>query len=176
MYVDCAQLEANYYPTSPIRTTSASVTRPTDTLSYTTGNYPAAFLTDGVVVVFAPDASDAEITTAQEDWRLVQVSSNDYVTIRRVAGFPDVCKAELVCGGSIVASRTITFSRAQSLTITAKPSAGSLTVSGATTGDGTTTGSGAAWASSATLYVGGDNSGGNNATGRFVGASVSVAP
>lgn len=172
-YIDLVQLEAGYYPTSAIRTTSASVTRPADTLSYASGDYPAAFLTDGVVIVFAPDASGAEIVSANEDWRLLQVGANDYVRIRNVTG---TCKAELVCGGSIVAALSITFSRGQALTITAKPSAGSITVSGATTGDGTNTGTGAAWASSATLYVGGNNAGGNNATGRFVGASVSVAP
>lgn len=174
-YADLVQLEAGYYPTSAIRTTSASVARPADTLSYASGNYPSGFLTNGVVIVLAPDASDAEITTAQQDWRLVQVGTNDYVRIRRVVGVPDVCKAELVCGASVVAALTITFSRAQSLTITAKPSAGSITVSGATSGNGTNTGTGAAWASSSTLYVGGDNTGGNNVTGRYVGASIAEA-
>lgn len=171
-YVDLLQLEAGYYPTSPIVTAGAAVTRSADTLSYASGAYPVGFLTSGVVVVIAPDASSAEIVSANEDWRLVQVGANDYVRIRATAG---VCKAELVCGGSVVAAQTFTFSHAQALTITAKPSAGSITVAGATTGNGTTTGSGAAWASSATLYVGGDNAGANNVTGRFVGASIAQA-
>lgn len=120
----------------------------------------------------ALDASSAEIVSGTEDMRLVQVGATDYVRIRATAG---VCKVELVCGGSVVTSTTVTFSRAQALTITAKPSAGSLTVAGATTGNGTTTGSGAAWASSATLYVGGDNSGANNITGRIVAAQIAQA-
>lgn len=171
-YVDLVQLEAGYYPTSAIRTTSASVTRPADTLSYASGSYPAGFLTRGVVIVFAPDASSAEIVSASEDWRLVQVGASDHVRIRNVTG---TCKAELVCGGSVVAALSITFSRGQALTITARPSAGSLTVSGATTGNGTSTGTGAAWASDETLYVGGDSSGTSNATGRFVGSSIMQA-
>lgn len=171
-YIDLVQLEAGYYPTSAIRTTTASVTRPQDTLSYASGSYPVGFLTDGVVVTFAPDASSAEIVSASEDWRLVQVGANDYVQIVANGG---VCKARLVCGGSVVGTLTITFSRGQALTITAKPSAGSITVSGATTGDGTNTGTGAAWASSATLYIAGDNVGFNPATGRYVGARISKA-
>lgn len=166
------QREVGYYPTSYIRTTAASVTRAQDTLSYASGNYPAGFLTSGFVVVFAPDASSAEIISANEDWRLVQVGANDYLRIRNNAG---ACKAELVCGAAVVASLTITFSRAQALTITARPSAGSLAVSGATTGDGTNTGAGAAWASSSTLYIGGDSGGTNSVTGRYVGAAIRQA-
>lgn len=172
VYFDLPQLERGYYPTSAIRTTTTPLIRPSDTLSYTTGNYPAAILTSGAVIVFAPDASSSEIVSSAEDWRLIQVADNDYVRIRNASG---ACKAELVCGASVVAALTITFSRAQTLTITAKPSAGSITVSGATTGDGTNTGTGAAWASGQTLHIGGDYLGNNNATGRFVGASIAVA-
>lgn len=171
-YLDLVQLEASYYPTSAIRTTSASVTRGADTLSYATGSYSTNFLTNGVTFSFAPDASSAEIVSASEDWRLVQVATSDYVQIVASGG---VCKVQLICGSSTVGTLTVTFSRGQSLTITAKPSAGSLTVSGATTGNGTNTGSGAAWASSQTLYIGGNSLGTNNATGRFVGALLTEA-
>lgn len=171
-YLDMPQLEAGLYPTSPITTTSASVTRPADKLSYAVGTYPTGFLTSGVVIDFAPDASSAQIVSANEDWRLVQVGANDYVRIRNNGG---ICRAELVCGGSLVVSMTITFSGAQRLTIRARPSAGSLKVSGATTGNGTSTGTGAAWASGSTLYVGGDDNGNNNATGRFVNATIEQA-
>ena len=75
----------------------------------------------------------------------------------------------------VVATLTITFSRAQALRITASPSSGSLIVSGATTGNGTNAGSGAAWASGSTLYVGGDSSGGRNVSGRYVGAAIAPA-
>lgn len=171
-YSDLHQLENGYYVTSAIRTTSASVTRSADALSYASGSYPVGFLTSGVVIVLAPDASSADIVAANEDWRLVQVGSSDYVRIRNVSG---ACKVELVCGGSVVAALTVTFGRAQALTITARPSAGSLTVSGATTGNGTATGSGAAWASASTLYVGTDSAGTNPVTGRYVGAAITQA-
>lgn len=164
---DLCQLEAGPYPTSPIDTAGASVTRPQDTLSYASGAYPAGFLTSGVVIIFAPDASSAEIISANEDWRLVQVATKDYVRIRKNGAG---CDIDLVSNNTIVATRTVTFSRGAALTITAKPSAGSLTVSGATTGDGTATGSGAAWQSGQTLYIGGDNTGANPATGRFLDA------
>jgi hypothetical protein len=169
-YADLVQLEAGYYPTSAIRTTSATVTRPADALSYASGSFPSAFLSNGVTIVFAPDASSAEIVSASEDWRLLHIVNGfnfDGVRIRATGG---VCKVELVCNGSAVAERTVTFSRGQALTITAKPAAGKLTVSGASTGDGSNTGSGASWTSSATLYVGGDDAVGHVATGRFLDA------
>jgi hypothetical protein len=169
---DLVQAEQGAYPTSAIVTPNAVATRAADVLSYAFGAYPSGFLTAGVVVVFASDASSAEIVTASEDWRLIQVGANDYLRIRKNGAG---CDVDLVCGGSIVATQTVTFSRAQALTITVKPAAGSLTVAGATTGNGTATGSGAAWASSATLYCGGDNSGANNVTGRYVGATIAQA-
>lgn len=170
--VDLVQVEFGYYPTSPIPTTTAAVTRPADTLSYANGAYPVGFLTSGVVIDFAPDAADSEIVSANEEWRLLQVGSSDYVRIRNSSGS---CKIELMCGGTSF-GRTVTFSRGQRLLITAKPSAGTITISGATTGNGTATGTGAAWASGATLYIGGSNAGTNNATGRYVGAIITQAP
>lgn len=170
-YLDLPQLEAGFYPTSPINTTTAAVTRPADTLSYASGSYPAAFLTSGFVVSFAPDASSTDFIASNEDWRLVQVGANDYVRIRKNTN----CVVELVCGGTVVATLTITFSRAQALMITASPTRGSLTVSGATTGNGTNVGTGAAWPSGSTLYVGGDNAGAHNVTGRYVGAAIAQA-
>jgi len=180
VYLDMAQLEAGYYPTSPIDTTGASATRPADTLSYASGAYPSGFLTNGVVIVFAPDASSAEIVSAGEEWRLVQnggnglsiIGYNDGVTIRASAGS---CVIDLAIAGTIVATKTVTFSRGQALTITAKPSAGSITVAGATTGNGSNTGTGAAWTSGQTMYVGGDAAGALNVTGRYVGAVITEA-
>lgn len=173
LYVDLHQLEAGPYATSVIRTTAGTGTRGADTLSYATGAYPDTFRTTGVVVVFAPDASSAEIVTANEDWRLVQIGANDYLRIRKSGAN---CVVDLVCGGVVVAtSGAITFPAYQQLTITAKPSAGSLVVAGASTGNGTYTGTGAAWAAASTLYVGGDNAGANNVTGRFVGSSIQQA-
>jgi hypothetical protein len=172
---DLHQAETGYYPTSPIVTTSASVTRPADTLSYASGAYPVGFLTDGVVITFAPDASSAEIVSANEDWRLVENGAftvsvtGDLVRIRKNGAG---CDIDLVCAGVVVATQTVTFSRGQALTITAKPTAGSLTVAGATTGNGTATGTGLGWLAAQTLYIGGDAAGANNVTGRYVGARI----
>lgn len=166
--VDLVQWEQGFYPTSPIITTSATVTRSQDTLSYVSGAFPVDFLTNGFKVIFAPDASSAEIVNATEDWRLIQVGANDFLRIRYVLAAG--CRVELVIGGAVIASTVVTFSRGQALTLTAKPSAGKLVVSGATTGDGTYTGSGTAWPSATTLYVAGDNAGGHPATGRFCDA------
>lgn len=163
VYIDLTQVETGYFPSSPIRTAAAAVTRGADVLSYASGSFPAAFLTTGFKVVVAPDASSAEIVSSNTDLRILQVGASDYVRIRKNTN----CAVELVCGGSIVATLTVTFSRAQALTITAIPSSGSLTVAGATTGNGTNTGSGAAWPAATTLYVGADNAAGNNFFGRI---------
>jgi len=168
--VDLPQVELGYYPTSPIVTAGATVTRPADVLSYASGSYPTNFLTTGFSLTFAPDASSTDFINSNEDWRLVQVGSADYLRIRKNTN----CVVELVCGSAVVASLTVTFSRAQALTIRAIPSAGSLTVAGATTGNGTNVGTGAAWASGSTLYVGGDNASGNNATGRYIGGAIAA--
>ena len=178
--IDLSQVEAGYYPTSAIATGAGNVTRPADTLSYATGAYPAGFLTNGVVIVFAPDASSAEIVSATEKWTLLSNGPNgisglgieDAVRIRENGG---VCVVELVQAHTVRAPLTVTFSRGQALTITAKPSAGSITVSGATTGNGTNTGTGGAWTSGQTIYVGGDSAALNNVTGRYVGAVITEA-
>ena len=166
---DLVQVEAAPFPSSAIRTGASSATRAADILTYATGSYPTSFLASGFRVVVALDASSAEIIAAGADMRIVQVGANDYLRVRASAGS---CVVDLVCGGVVVATRTVTFARGQALTTTPRPAAGSLTVSGATTGDGTATGSGAAWASASTLYVGADNAGSNNMFGRLVGAQI----
>lgn len=198
-YFDLVQLEAGFYPTSAIRNTgSSTATRAADTLSYATGQFPAAFLTSGMVIKVAPDASSADLCTEVgsaatngPDWRLVQYGGADCVRMYGVK-LGSYVTVELIRANTVIASLNITFSRFQALTITAKPSAGTLTVSGATTGNGTASGTGGAWAGggsgivraqvgdgvptgdgagpSDTLYVGGDAGGTSNVTGRYLDA------
>lgn len=175
MVIDGAQLETGYYPTSMIVTAAVTVTRPADTLSYATGNYPVSFLTAGVKILFAADASSAEIDSSAETWRFAQNGANDYIEM--IGAGAGAVTIRIVCGGVVKGSLTgITFSRAQVLTITGKPTAGTIIVSGATAGNGTNTVAGAAWAAAQTLYIGGNSGGANNVTGRYVGYAVQTAP
>lgn len=97
--------------------------------------------------------------------RLLHVgTAGDFVRVRNNAGS---CVAEIVCGGAVKGTLTLTFSRDQVLTIRFNPSAGTVTVSGATTGNNTNGSGGVAWASGQTLYVGADDTGANNAYGHF---------
>lgn len=180
VYVDMMQIEAGYYPTSPIPTTTVAETRPADTLSYASGAYPADFISKGIVVDFAPDASSAEIASSGETWVLVGADQfgidllDSYLSIGSDgAGHAAIA---LISKGTTIANMTgVVFSRAQHLTITMRPAAGTLKISGATSGNGLAAGPAVAWDSATTLYVGGDHAGANNATGRFVGARLRTA-
>jgi hypothetical protein len=57
---DLVQVEAGYWPTSPIDTLGTPVTRPQDLLSYSSTEYPKEFLSTGFVFEFAPDCSSTE--------------------------------------------------------------------------------------------------------------------
>jgi hypothetical protein len=172
--IDMMQVENSYYPTSFIDTTSA-VTRPQDTLSYTTGNYPALFLTDGVVIQFCPDCSSTEFLASGEQWAFIANGAgfNDGVFMYNDGG--SVALGLNVGGTEIATIEPFTWSRGQKLTITAKPSAGSLTLSGATTGNGTIVESGGPWTSGQTLYIGNTSAGLLPVTGRYVGPRITVA-
>lgn len=169
--VDMGQIEAGYYPTSVIVTTGTSVTRPADLLSYPTGQFPAAFLTTGAVVSFAPDASSADIDSSGEVWRLIQNGANDYIEM--LGAGAGAVTIRIVCGGVVKGTLSgITFARYQKLVITGKPTAGTIMVSGASAGNGTNTVAGAAWAAAQTLYIGSDNVNTRNVTGRYVASSI----
>lgn len=158
-YLDLVQLEAGGFPTSAIRTTAGTVTRGADVLSYATGSYPVSLLDAGFQVVLRPLMTSAELIAANIDMRIVQVGAADYLRLRVNAGAANL---DLVCGGVVKGTLALTFtSRDQALTITVRPTAGTLTLSGATTGDGTNTVAGAAWAAASTLYIGADNAGTN---------------
>lgn len=146
-----AQVELNAtFPTSYIRTTTATATRGTDVLTYPVGQYPASFLTRGFRFVHAPDFSSANIAVTNTEYRMVAIDSTNYVRIRE--DNTGTVRVEFYFGGFAV-TRTVTFSRGQPLTITCEPNAGRLTVAGATTGDGSVTTTPAVWPT-ATLQVG----------------------
>ena len=175
VYLDLAQLEVGYYPTSAIRTTTVSVTRPKDTLSYAVGSYPASFLTDGFTLKFAPDASSAEIySEGGAGWALVVVGTAGDILSLKPSGTAGSAYIIVTAGGSDVAETgALTFSRGQALTITYKPSTGYLSVSGATTGNGNWTandGPPADWTSGQTLYIGNGSGGTTPVTGRYLDA------
>jgi hypothetical protein len=170
VHVDLCQYEqAARFPSSAIRTGGG--TRAADILTYATGTYPTWLLSGGFRCVVALDASSADIVAGNTDHRIAHVGTNDFLRFRKNTN----CVLDLVCGGSVAASLTLTFSRYQALTITAKPAAGTLTVSGAATGNGTASGTGAAWASGQTLYVGADNTGTDSLYGRIVGSTLVAA-
>lgn len=163
-YLDLAQSEQGYFPTSAIRTTAAAATRGADILTFASGQYFAALLSAGGAFTFAPLMTSAELVLQNIDMRLLQVGANDYVRLRNNAG---TAVLDLVCGGVVKGTLSPTWSRDQVLSIRFNPAAGTITLAGATTGNGANGGSGAAWAAASTLYVGADNAGANNAFGHF---------
>lgn len=161
------QAEVGGWPSSAIRTTSATITRSADVLTYAVGQYPSSFLTRGLLVSVAPDFSSAEIAAAGTTCVIVYEGTNNALWLIGNAG---VCRAELWAGGTRLVQPTITFSRGQLLSFAASPSLGgvsSLTVSGATSGNGTYTGTATPWTAAATMYIGANFSGANNWFGRF---------
>ncbi len=171
VYLDLPQGEIGAFSSSPIVTVAGTGTRAADLLSYATGDFPAAFLSNGLVFEYAPECSSAEFVAAGVSQYLACVQNTDHFLALIVSGGAAYLLLEI--GGTDIAEvGPITWSRDQKLTFTAKPSAGSVTVAGATTGDGTDApGGGSAWPSGQTLHIGSDNSGNGNAFGRFLGGT-----
>jgi hypothetical protein len=71
---DLVQVEAGYWPTSPIDTLGTPVTRPQDLLSYSSTEYPKEFLSTGFVFEFAPDCSSTEFLAEGGSWVFMSVS------------------------------------------------------------------------------------------------------
>lgn len=170
-YVDMVQLEVGYYPTSPIDTAGAAVTRPQDVLSYADGEYPPELLTTGGVIRFAFDASSAEINNSGELWYLIAGgSSNDCVVVQ--GGGSGTCNFRLFCSGSMVAEIvTVAFARGDYVDVTFKPQAGYLAIDGPTTGFASDTGTGVAWPAMTDIFIGDDGGSSGPVTGRYLDAA-----
>lgn len=163
VYVDLCQLETGYFPSSPIRTTTAAVTRGADVLSYAVGQYPASFLDRGFRITVAPDMSSAEVIASGANYVLVSQNALNYLLISPTATVDFFGQS-----GRIVQSGALSWSRGQVLTIEASPN-GRLVVSGATSGNGTFTAAGRVWPS-ATITIG-SLAGGTSFFGR-IGTSI----
>lgn len=130
---DLHQIEQGAFPSSPIRTTTAAVTRSADALSYADTAYPASFLTRGFRVQFAPDASSAEVVTAG-GMNVVYFAGG--ATSRLEFSFSGAdCQLYSYDAGGAQLIATVTFSRGQLITIDWKET--EVIISGCTTGDGT---------------------------------------
>lgn len=159
LYLWGHQNELGAFASSLIRTGGA--TRAADIHNFAVGQYSASLLSIGAVLDFWPVFSSVECVLGGTTHLLLYRDANNSLRLRGTGG---QCLVELVCGGSVVASRVVSFDANTKLTIAFSPSNGSLIVSGAFTGSGSASGAGAAW-SSGTIAVGSDGAGNNSAFG-----------
>lgn len=144
LYADLPQVEIGTFPSSPIRTTTAAVTRAVDVLSFPSGQYPVSFLTRGFRLTFVPDATNAEIVASGLNWSLAGFDTDlSFLAFVNLAG--NLTAHLTGPGAATIVQPAITFSRGQAMTFEVRPLAGTLTISGATTGNGIHVGSGFAW-------------------------------
>lgn len=146
------QVEAGYFPSSVMRTSSTAVTRSADILSFPVGRYPVSFLTKGFRISICPDFTDTENVSTGTGAYLF--SFNLGLTNGAMSLGADRTLYVYIPGvGFTATSTSVTFSRGQKLTIDIQPELGRVTLSGATTGNGTTTVT--PWAFGAgTFYIG----------------------
>ncbi len=165
VYAWGAQIECSaatcQFPSSYIRTGAAAVIRASDVLSYAAGSYPAGFLTAGVAIIdLAPNMSDANIVANPATHIIFGNDTSTFFAL----GIDGVAVLKHVVA-AVEITRACTWSRAQALTLTDRPSQGKITVLGATTGDGTTTGTASAFTAAAIQF--GSISGSFSFHGRF---------
>lgn len=163
-YIDLVQIESGHWPTSAIRTTAAAVTRAADALSYAAGQYPAAFCDRGVVFAFAPDCSSAELAASATQFCPVWLGAG---SANGIFVSSSLVVSAWLSNAQKIASSPISWSRGQLLTITVRPSAGTLTIAGASSGNGTYSGTPYAWSPSDALWIGSRHTGVDACFGRF---------
>lgn len=148
LYIWGVHTENGSSPSSYIQTTSANVVRSADSLTYASGSWNTYLATGNYSFVWKPMGTSTQVNVVTDF--LSFGSANDRLSITNT-------DAVTVVVGSVaqVTTGAITWSEDQEITITVRPSAGSVTVSGATTGNGTTVGTAWTWPTAVTLRVGG---------------------
>lgn len=151
---DMFQLEVGAFPSSPIETTTAYVTRGADILTASVSDIPEWMVDGRWTFDVAPIFSSAEGIVHATDQCLFAYSDTDSERVFLVVSGGSLYLRVTSGGVTKVTSNALTFSAHQKLTVILDGVAGSISVSGATTGNGTVTGS--AWTRSVgtTLYVG----------------------
>ncbi|MHC4647306.1 MAG: phage head spike fiber domain-containing protein [Planctomycetota bacterium] len=144
VYLWGAQLEIGAYPSSPIETVAAAVTRAKDQLHWPSASVPQS-LRGRITLDWIPQYN----STIGEHAYLFDFEDNG--ASPNVHGFyryiNDKIRIQNVGVATLVESNALTFSRGQKMSVTIDPVAGSVTVQGATVGNGTVTGT--PWATTA---------------------------
>lgn len=151
---DMFQLEVGAFPSSPIETTTADVTRGADILTATIASAPSWMIDGRWTFDVAPIFSSAEGVVHATDQCLFAYSDTDSERVFFVVSGGAIYIRVTSGGVTKVTSNALTFSAHQKLTVILDGAAGSISVSGATTGNGTVTGTSWTRSVGTTLYVG----------------------
>jgi hypothetical protein len=135
VYVDGIQSEVGTFPSSLIRTITATVTRNADSCVVAAANVPPWLLNSKFTLTIAPEFSSPDLILQGTEMTLLSFGAG---TNNRIALIVDggVVKVRVVSGGvSVVTTQALAFSLWDDLSITFDSVNGYVVVSGATTGD-----------------------------------------
>lgn len=152
--------ELGPWPSSPIITAGAAVTRAKDSMSYVSGAYPAALLSGKYTIKVIPFHASADLANS-EIHAVLERTGSQRLSLRKSSGGTAQVTIS-TAGGNL--NVFCSWSRYSELLITVDFVNGDLTLSGFDTGDGTTNDTVSDW-SAGTLYAGADSGAGSQFDG-----------
>lgn len=150
LYVWNPQFELGAFPSSPIKTVAASVTRAKDQLYWAAALVPAAILSGRWACKLVPYWANDEANAYN---MIGSIKGNEYSDFIAAGDKWNVYDA----GVKVVASTAATFARSTLITLAHDSAAGEITLAGQVGGDGTHTGTPWAWSTGEDFRYGATN-------------------